>query len=70
MRWDQADKAAVTAGIAALLFAAPPLFADGRITGAEAVMLIGFFLGGMGLYMKEHPPKDDGDYVTPPSAKG
>lgn len=70
MRWDQANKAVVEAGILALLFAAPPFFADGRITGAEAVMLLGFFLGGMRLYMKDHPPKDDGDYVTPPGTKG
>lgn len=58
MRWDQAHKAAVTAGVVALLFAAPPYFADGHITGAEVIMLIGFFLGGMGLYMKEHPLKE------------
>lgn len=56
LRWDQKWKAAAEAGVLALLFAAPPFFGDGRITRVEAIMLIGFFLGGMRLYMKDHPP--------------
>ncbi len=59
MRWDQWIPAVVSSGIVAVALAAPPFFADGKITGAEGVMLAGAFLAGAGLYMKEHPPKEE-----------
>ena len=57
-RWDQWKSAVMTSGLMALFLAAPPFFADGRITGSEGVMLAGAFLAGCGLYMKTHPPQE------------
>ncbi len=58
MRWDQWIPAVVSSGIVAVALAAPPFFADGKVTAAECIMLAGAFLAGCGLYMKDHPPKD------------
>ena len=71
MRWDKALQGALFSGILTVVLGAAPFFTDGRITGAEGVMLLGIFLGGVGLYIKQHPPVEwDGvDRRTTPDNK-
>lgn len=56
MRWDKLGEGALLSGIVAAGTAAIPFFADGKVTGAEGVMALGFFIGGAVLYIKQHPP--------------
>lgn len=70
MRWDQWFKGLLISGaITGAVYGAASM-ADGEFTKKEAIMLAGAFLGGAALYMKDHPPKSDDDYVTPPASKG
>jgi len=55
MRWDKYLEAAGMSGLMTTILAAAPFFLDGKVTGTEAIMLLGSFLGGAGFYMKEHP---------------
>jgi len=57
-RWDKWMEGAVFAGAVTAIAAAPALLADGKITGVEAMMLLGTFLGGIALYIKQHPPQE------------
>ena len=56
MRWDKYLEAAGISGLITVILSSAPYFADGHITGVEGLMLLGSFIGGMGLYMKTHPP--------------
>lgn len=56
MRWDKVLQGAGLSGLLTAALAAAPFFSDGRITGAEGIMLFGMFLGGVALYIKQHPP--------------
>ncbi len=72
MRWDKLLQAAALSGLLTAVLAAAPFFADGKITGAEGIMLLGTFLGGVALYIKQHPPAEwdgiDRRGETPPGA--
>jgi hypothetical protein len=56
MRWDKLLQGALFSGFLTAVLGAAPFFTDGKITGAESVMLLGTFLGGVGFYIKEHSP--------------
>jgi hypothetical protein len=55
-RWDKWAEGAVFAGLVALATGAAPFLTDGKVTGVEAVMMLGTFFGGIALYIKTHPP--------------
>lgn len=55
-RWDKTIEGALYSGLVTLVMSAAPFFADGKITGAEGIMMLGTFLGGIALYIKTHPP--------------
>ncbi len=60
-RWDKWAEGAVFSGFVAIATSAVPLLSDGRVTLTEGVMMLGFFLGGVALYIKTHPvPEWDG----------
>lgn len=56
MRWDKLLQGAAMSGLLTVAVAAAPFFSDGKISSAEGMMLLGTFLGGVGLYIKQHPP--------------
>jgi len=62
MRWDKLLQGAAFSGLLTAALSAAPFFTDGKITGAEAMMLAGAFFGGVALYIKQHPPVE-----SPPS---
>ena len=58
MRIDKYLEAAAVSALLQAILVAAPIFADGKVTGAEGLMVLGGFLGGMAMYMKQHPPVD------------
>lgn len=60
MAWRKSLEGALISGIMTICLGAVPLLADGRVTGPEGIMLLGFFVGGVGLYLKEHKSEWDG----------
>lgn len=55
-RWDKWFEGAVVACLGTVALSAAPLLSDGKITGVEAVMLVGAFCLAFGTYVKQHPP--------------
>ena len=59
MRWDQWLQGTLLSGLISACISGGAFFADGVITGKEGVMILGFFIGGVGLYLKDHRPKEE-----------
>jgi hypothetical protein len=59
MRWDMWWKGALASGILAVV-AVSPAIVDNGITGVEAWALLSVFLGGIGLWCKQHKLEWDG----------
>lgn len=70
MRWDQAHWAALLAAGVAAFGLISNIMSDGHVSGAEAWTLVVAFGTTFFAYIKDHPAKADGDYVTPPGSKG
>ena len=66
MRWDKLLQGAAFSGLLTAALSAAPFFTDGKITGAEAVMLVGAFFGGVALYIKQHPPVEGPPSIIEP----
>lgn len=60
MRWDKLLEGAIFSGIVSVCTLGVPLFVDGKITGAEGVMALGFFVSGVGFYLREHKTEWNG----------